>query len=137
MMFFSKNQFISIFVSGFCLAFIGLFTLGLSGSACFAEEQPKEAKVEYHDIYLLQNRVCKDCRVEVVNKTNVRLVNRAGQASVVPANQLIGMDRHPIFRKLYIRSLHGIGLPGPVLVPAAFADGNDYVCKYCDSFNRW
>jgi len=122
-------------MSGFCLALIGLFCLGLAWSAGWAEEQP-DTKVEYKDIYLYQNRVCKACRVEIVNKTTVRLVNRAGQASIVPAKQLIGMDRHPIFRKLYIHSLYGVGLPGPVLVPAAFEDGNDYVCKYCDMFNR-
>jgi hypothetical protein len=94
-------------------------------------------KVAYQDIYLSENRVCKSCRLEWVDKTKVRLVNRAGMASIVPAKAVIGIDNHPIIRRALTTSLHGIGLPGPILAPAAFEDGNDYVCKYCDSFNRF
>jgi len=94
-------------------------------------------KVEYKDIYLSQNRVCKACRLEWVNSAQVRLINQAGQASMVPARSVLGVDRHPVIRKALIHSLFGIGLPGPVLVPEAFPDGNDYVCKYCMYFNRY
>ena len=109
---------------------MGWALLGVTGLALAAE------KVEYKDIYLSENRVCKACRWEWVDKKKVRLVNRAGLASIVPARQVIAMDRYPLGRKIMQVSLHGIGLPGPVLVPAAFDDGNDYVCKYCDSFNH-
>jgi len=107
-------------------------------------------KYEYKDIYLTENRVCKACRLEwldpvrdkadisraVGNKSAVKLINRAGQASIVLAKEVLGIDRHPILRKAMLHSLRGVGLPGEVLVPSAFDDGNDFVCKYCDSFHR-
>ncbi len=116
----------------FSVVFIGITSSGavLSVSAEAAE------KPDYKDVYLTGNGVCKACRVEWVDRSRVRLVNREGLAAIVPAKAVIGIDRHPFFRKALLTSLHGIGLPGPLLVPAAFEDANDYVCKYCDSFNR-
>lgn len=88
-------------------------------------------KVEYHDIYLTENRVCKACRWEIVNERHVRLTNRDGHRIVVRNEELVGIDKHPFWRKAISKSLHGIGLPGPVIVPGAFEDGFDYTCKYC------
>ena len=119
------------------LSFALLSMLGcFSGSVWADEKVEKPAKVEYKDIYLTNNRVCKACRWEWVDKKHVRLINRAGKFSDLSAKEVIGMDRHPIIRRAYLHTLYGIGLPGPIIVPAAFADGNDYVCKYCDSFGR-
>lgn len=89
---------------------------------------------EFKDIYLTENRVCKACRWEIADDYHTRLTNRNGERIVVKNNEVLGMDRHPVWRKLIDKSLHGIGLPGPVIVPSAFEDGRDYACKYCDTF---
>jgi hypothetical protein len=102
----------------------------------WAQEETKPEKYEFKDIYLRENQVCKACRLEWVDNKRVKLINRAGQAAIVPAGQVLGIDRHPIIRKAMLHSLHGVGLPGEVLVPAAFDEGDDFVCKYCDSFNK-
>lgn len=88
-------------------------------------------KTEYHDIYLTENRVCKVCRWQVEDASHVRLTNRDGYRIVVRNEELVGVDKHPFWRKAISKSLHGIGLPGPVIVPSAFEDGFDYACKYC------
>lgn len=140
----ARRLFVSLVVSlvAFCLPYPAAWAwLGDSANdAEMASAEKTSIKYEYRDIYLTQNRVCKACRYEWMDKdpgnARVRLVNRAGQASIVPSKQIIGIDRHPIVRKIYLKSLYGIGLPGPIIVPAAFEDGNDYVCKYCDTFNR-
>ena len=110
-----------------------LFCIALSCGTAFSLAAEK---ADYKDIYLFGNGVCKACQVEWVDKAHVRLVNRAGMVAIVPVKAVIGIDRHPFMRKALLTSLHGIGLPGPLIVPAAFEDANDYVCKYCDSFNR-
>lgn len=126
-MFFGSKQLNVGFLRAGCLLIVLLWPAGLT----LAGE-----KVEYKDIYLTEDRVCKACRAEWLDDKKVRLVNRAGFASIVPVKVVIGIDRHPFVRKTLMKSLHGIGLPGPILVPAAFEDANDYVCKYCDSFNK-
>jgi hypothetical protein len=87
---------------------------------------------EFKDIYLIENRVCKACRWEALDDQHVRLTNRNGDRVVVKQKEILGIDRHPVWRKLIYNSLHGIGLPGPVIVPNAFEDGWEYACKYCE-----
>ncbi len=89
-------------------------------------------KPEYHDIYLTEDRVCKACRWEAADDWHIRLTNRNGDRIVVKNKEVLGMDRHPFWRKMVYNSLHGMGLPGPIIVPSAFEDGNEYVCKYCN-----
>jgi hypothetical protein len=91
----------------------------LLGALAWAGDKPG-----YKDIYLTQE-----------SRTQVRLTNRLGHSTLVKPEEIIGIDRHPVLRKLTLKSLHGIGLPGPIIVPAAFEDANDYVCKYCDAFH--
>ncbi|WP_373533216.1 hypothetical protein [Vampirovibrio sp.] len=93
---------------------------------------PTAMAAKYQDVYLNDNRVCKACRLEVVNPDSVRLTNREGHRVLVKPKDILGIDQHPVWRKLIFSSLHGIGLPGPVIVPNAFEDGRDYACKYCE-----
>jgi hypothetical protein len=93
---------------------------------------PRVMAAEFKDVYLTENRVCKACRWEQVDGERVRLTNRSGDRVLVKQKEILGVDRHPVWRKLIYNSLHGIGLPGPVIVPNAFEDGRDYACKYCE-----
>jgi hypothetical protein len=102
----------------------------LLGALAWAGDKPG-----YKDIYLTQERVCRACTWAWESRTQVRLTNRLGHSTLVKPEEIIGIDRHPVLRKLTLKSLHGIGLPGPIIVPAAFEDANDYVCKYCDAFH--
>lgn len=93
---------------------------------------PVANAAEYKDIYLTENRVCKACRWEILDESHARLTNRNGDRIVVKSGELLGMDRHPVWRKLIYNSLHGIGLPGPVIAPNAFENGREFACKYCE-----
>jgi hypothetical protein len=110
---------------------LGFLLSGLVGLSANAEDKPG-----YKDIYLTDNRVCKACTWTWENKQQVRLTNRQGNSTLVSPKEVIGIDQHPIIRKITLKSLSGIGLPGPIIVPAAFKDANDYVCKYCDMVGR-
>jgi hypothetical protein len=91
-----------------------------------------EEKHRYRDIYLTEDRVCKACRWELLAQGQVRLTNRQGVSSIVAAREIIGVDQHPWGRRLFLKGLYGTGLAGKVIVPYAFEDGQDFVCKYCD-----
>lgn len=86
----------------------------------------------YRDVYLTENRICKACTGRWLNDHEVELSNRKGEVTVVPSQAIIGIDNHPLARKTFLKSLHGIGLPAKVIVPYAFPDAKDFVCKYCD-----
>lgn len=86
----------------------------------------------YRDIYLTGNRVCKACTAQRLGKLKVALTNREGASSVVDVRDIVGVDTHPLGRRLFRKSLHGIGLPAKIVVPDAFDDGRDFYCKYCD-----
>ncbi len=105
-----------------------LLWVGLAQPAARAEEYAEE----YKDIYLTENRVCKACRWEAVDARSIRLTNRRGDRIVVHPGEVLGMDRHPVWRKLIHKSLSGVGLPGKIIVPGAFEDGRDFACKYCE-----
>ncbi|MCE3235534.1 MAG: hypothetical protein K0Q50_1714 [Vampirovibrio sp.] len=99
----------------------------ISGALCGAVE----AKVTYKDIYLTEGRVCKACTWQLTEKQQVMLINRQGNATIVKPKEIIGIDTHPILRKIVIKSLHGIGKPGPEIAPGAFEEANDIWCKHC------
>lgn len=93
-------------------------------------------KKQYKDIYLSENRVCRSCTWQWTEKKQVMLINRAGQATLVNPKEILGMDTHPIVRKLLIKSLHGVNEAGPVIVPAAFDNANEIWCNNCDYLGR-
>jgi hypothetical protein len=105
--------------------------LGLLGPGGPAWADPQE-KAIYRDFYLKGDRICKRCTGEWADKHHVRLTNREGHTTIVPSREIIGVDLHPAGRKLFRKSLHGTGLAAKVIVPYAFDDYKDFVCKYCD-----
>ncbi|MBX2861876.1 MAG: hypothetical protein KTR14_11630 [Vampirovibrio sp.] len=76
----------------------------------------------YYDVYLTGGRVCRQCTWRVLNQTQVELTNRGGIRGVYPRIDILGVDDHPVLRKVYQQHLQGIGLPARVLVPQAFED---------------
>ncbi len=79
------------------------------------------------DIYLTGDRVCKKCVGRYINQNEVELVNKKGQRGVYAANEIIGLDTHPIARKLFLHSVHEIGLPARIIVPQAFDNEPKYL----------
>lgn len=103
----------------------GLFWGGMALSA-------QAEKIKYYDLYLTNNRVCKKCTWEWIDARRVQISNRQGQSAIVEGSEILAYDNHPFLRKVFVKGVHGVGLPGPVIVPYAFDDYKDYVCKYCD-----
>lgn len=128
-------------LAGFILLLM-LFSSLLAGVAMDA--QAMTPKTRFLDIYLMNDRVCRSCTWEWVTTENprgekqkqVKLTNREGHEVIVKPQEIIGADIHPILRKLTLKSLNGIGLPGSIIAPEAFEDANDYTCKYCDAVGR-
>lgn len=80
-----------------------------------------------YDIYLTENRVCKKCVGRVLNdpaatEALVELKNKKGDTGVYRLSEIIGVDNHPVARKLFLQSLHGIGFPAQIIVPQGFDD---------------
>jgi hypothetical protein len=76
--------------------------VGLSSPA-LAEDWP------YADVFLSHQRLCQECRGERVSETHVRLINRKGEAIVVPITEIVGVDAHPIKRRVmdhFVRNLN-------------------------------
>lgn len=96
--------------------------------------QPR--KLKPHDVYLRDGLMCKRCTAELMTDKLVRLRDTSGRQTMVRMDEIIGINTHPIIRNVMIRSLHGIGNPGPLIVPYAFEDSQDYVCKYCYELKR-
>lgn len=95
------------------------------------EERDKNEKHEYHNIYLTDNRVCRDCTGTWVTREQVQLINRQGEHIVVPVRDILGVDWHPWIRKTIVHSLFGLGIPATVFAPYAFDNGQNPRCKYC------
>ena len=113
-------------------ACLGCFLL-LSLLLHFMGVSVNAGSIRYRDIYLTEGRVCRACTWTIQPKGYVQLTNRSGQSSVVFYTEIAGIDEHPIARKVFTKSLHNIGLSAKAIVPYAFPDGQDFVCKYCPS----
>ncbi len=96
------------------------------------QKQDKMNKLAYHDVYLLDNQVCRKCSGAWINAGQVELTNRQGDRTIVYARDILGVDTHPVFRKILIHSIQNVGLAGPEIAPYAFANWDKYACKYCD-----
>jgi hypothetical protein len=102
----------------FCLLNALAFTL-LMPALGLAEEAFSE---KAYDIHLTENRLCKQCRWRWRDPETVELINPAGEHGRYPRREILGIDNHPIMRRLVFKSLHGIGLPGRIIAPQAFDD---------------
>jgi hypothetical protein len=117
-----------------------LFFLIITGfywgaQSTFSQTIPNGQKIPYYDIYLTNNQICKSCTVQQKDLDHVWLINKQGHYTVVSRHQIMGLNQHPVVRRVLWASLHGIGLPGPIIAPEAFEKGNEFVCKYCDKVN--
>lgn len=114
------------------LGVIGLVGwVSLVGSHTPAHTESGQSPI-YIDFHLTEHRICKQCSGQWTADQRILLTNRQGQRTVVHPREILGVDRHPVGRRLFRNSLHGIGLPAKIIVPYAFDDYRDYVCKYCD-----
>ena len=85
---------------------------------CFPSEASAEST--YVDIILSNKRVCRQCRMETVGEANVRLTNKAGVSAVYPMHELLGIDKHPRWRRFLLKGIYGQGLSGKVITPSAY-----------------
>ncbi|MBY0449699.1 MAG: hypothetical protein K2X01_03640 [Cyanobacteria bacterium] len=88
-----------------------------------ANTRAESLSIKPADIYLTQDRVCRKCVWEVVDADHVQLTNLAGVKGVYALREILGVDTHPALRKWLYHSAHGIGVPGPILMPDAFDEG--------------
>ena len=96
-----------------------------------AEAKAHDSRKRYYDVFLTDGEICKKCRTEKLDDDHIRLTNEQGAWVILPMKRFIGIDYHPAVRKLLNHSLHNIGPKGPEIVPYAFENMNDYVCRYC------
>jgi len=89
--------------------------------------------VQYRDIYLTHERVCKKCSWALLLNDEhkpsgkVLLRKETGEESLVDFDDVIGIDTHPYARRLFLKSLHGLGFRAQVIVPQAFPDIEDFM----------
>jgi hypothetical protein len=74
----------------------------------------------YVEVILSNNRRCKRCRLEWVDDANIRLTNPAGVSAIYPAREVMGVDKHPKWRRFMLKGIYGQGLAGRVIVPSAY-----------------
>lgn len=114
------------------LGLCGVITLALlSLGRGLADDDVKS--YQYQTLVLTDNRICKACRVEPVDAEHVQLIDPAGNRITICTKEILGVDRHPFWRKTLSYMAHGVGLPGMLIVPGAFQNAKEYVCKYCDA----
>ncbi len=77
-----------------CFWMLGLSLLSAMNLPSFAEKAP------YYDVYLTHRRICRHCWVQPISATHVRLVNQAGEEEIVLARDILGVDEHPVQRKV-------------------------------------
>ncbi|MFN9691150.1 MAG: hypothetical protein ACK551_03520 [Vampirovibrionales bacterium] len=57
-------------------------------------------KSPFQDVYLTNRRICRSCWMQPISETHVRLINQAGEAEIVLARDVLGVDEHPVQRKI-------------------------------------
>lgn len=90
-------------------ALIGFFTL----SSALAEDD----EVKYHDIHLTGDRICRRCTWRILDDYRIELINREGERGIYRRAEVLGVDKHPYWRKFLFHSHEKMGLPAHVIVP--------------------
>jgi len=75
-----------------------------------------------YDFYLKGDRICKKCHWRILGDGTVELKNKEGITGIYRPSEFIGVDNHPIARRILRHAVHGVGIPGRVIVPTAFDD---------------
>jgi hypothetical protein len=97
-------------------SFLLLSLLGfLFGSLTLA--QAKDGEIEYHDIHLSGNRICRDCTWRMLEDGRVELINRDFERGIYEQSEILGVDNHPYWRKFLLHSYRKMGLPAQVILP--------------------
>ena len=76
--------------------YLTILSLGLLCGSPFAVAE----KSPYQDVYLTNRRICHNCWVQPISETHVRLINQAGEGEIVLARDILGVDEHPVQRKI-------------------------------------
>jgi hypothetical protein len=99
------------------LAGLGVAMALLSGVA-LAKIKPDKA----YTFFLTDNRICRKCYWRLIGNDYVELSNEDGIRATYHRDQIIGIDTHPLFRRIHRKGITGVGLPGRIIVPQAFDD---------------
>lgn len=83
-----------------------------------------------YDIHLTEGRICRQCLAQFTENGRIRLIDKIGRQTVVDTDTIIGINRYPLLRRLLLHSARNIGNSGPVIVPYAFENAQDYLYKY-------
>jgi hypothetical protein len=108
----------------FCIALICVLVCSPTALAKRAKkpDKPIQKLEKPRDIYLTGNRICRKCMWQEEGDIYIRLTNQEGKTGLYRHSDIIGIDTHPIGRRLFIKSIKGVGLPGRIIVPNAFDD---------------
>ena len=75
----------------------------------------------YQDVYLTHRRVCRQCRIEVAGPQSCRLINQAGLSERVLTRDILGVDVHPVQRKILDHLIHNLN---PTTMDVLFPDSH-------------
>ena len=109
-----------------CLGMLGLSLFTAMSMLALAEKAP------YYDVYLTFRRICRACCMQPVSSTHVRLVNQAGEEELVLVRDILGVDEHPVQRKVlehFTKHLNPISMHY-LLPDAHFGVENDFYGHY-------
>lgn len=90
-----------------------------------------EESVDYVDFHLTDGRVCKKCAFRILGPDSpskkgdpeqIELYNRKGQSTVVAYTEILGINKHPLLRKLYLNRLKNAGITGPIIAPEGYEE---------------
>ena len=104
------------------LLIVILIGMGLLGCYQPVQAQAKKpATMQYYDVYLVNNQVCRKCAILLLGNTqDVMLQNQAGQSVVVRGIDIEGVDTQPKMRKFLTTMVDNLGLPTSVICPQGY-----------------
>jgi hypothetical protein len=106
-------------------------------------EPPQPQTEGWQDIYLTYNRICKKCNMRDNQDGTVYMVNTQGVGANYPAQEVLGVDYHPISRK-FIRHLATTLNPSvaKTLLPQSienpvYQEWRDETPRFYEKTKRW
>jgi hypothetical protein len=118
------------------------FLLLLWGQTAWAET-PQPRTEGWQDIYLTYNRICKKCNMTDNQDGTVYMVNQQGVGANYPAQEVLGVDYHPVQRK-FIRHLATTLNPSAAktllprsLEPPVHQDWRDETPRFYEKAKHW
>ncbi len=100
---------------------LGTVLIGTGIVGCLLTAQAGHLKEDKaYDFYLSGDRICRKCHWRMAGPSHVELTGKNGIRGTYSLEEIIGVDKHPIRRRIHRKSIEGVGIPGRVIVPAAF-----------------